>query len=173
MDPTYFVGIHSLFDPNPAVSCKNRNSQFDGKYLRAPSLQCTACTNLHMLQHYCTVSLKTPYTMASGSASSGSSSNTTQMDQAEDGVPNMMAAAAHQAVMPLLDRPLPIRKRQRKPNRKTMQTEADSPAVTTIRKQGRKPKAAGETHLVLFLLLLHGRCLRLYPVDCSEPAVAL
>lgn len=82
--------------------------------------------------------------MASGSDSSGSSSNTTQMDQAEDGALNMMAAAAAQAVMPLLDRPLPIRKRQRKPNRKTMQAEADSPAVTSpIRKRGRKPKAAG------------------------------
>ena len=66
----------------------------------------------------------------------------TSMDQAEGAALNMMAAAAHQAVLPLLDRPLPIRKRQRKPNRKG-QTEADSPAVTSTMKRGRKPKAAG------------------------------
>ena len=91
--------------------------------------------------------------MASGSdsAASGSSSNTaTSMDQAQGAALNMIAAVAHQAVLPLLDRPLPIRKRQRKPNRRTMQTEADSPAVTSpVRKPGRKPKAAGETLLLL------------------------
>ena len=95
--------------------------------------------------------------MASGcdSPASGSSSNTAtqvkSMDEAEDVAVNMMAAVAHQAVLPLMDRPLPIRKRQRKPNRRTVQTEADSPAVTSpTNKRGRKPKAAGETHLLGF-----------------------
>ena len=85
-------------------------------------------------------------TSGSDSAASGSSSNTqmTSLDQAEDVAVNTMAAAAHQAVLPLLHRPLPIRKRQRKPNRRTAQIEADSPAVTSpVRKPGRKPKAAG------------------------------
>ena len=31
MNPTYFVGIQSLFDSNPAASLEDHNKQFDGK----------------------------------------------------------------------------------------------------------------------------------------------
>lgn len=98
-----------------------------------------------------------PCAMASGSPGSrgsGSSSNTatqvTTMDQGAAAALNVMAEAAHRAVMPLLDRPLPVRRRQRKPDRKTVKT--DIPAVTsTIRNRGRRPRAAGRA---AFLLLL-------------------
>ena len=38
MNPTYFVGIQSLFDPNPAEYLEDHNNQFDGKHLRPASL---------------------------------------------------------------------------------------------------------------------------------------
>ena len=143
MNPTYFVGLQSVFKSTPADIAKYND--VDGKRLQAPSLHSTACTTYVVQSH----SLMHPCAMPSGSdsaASGSSSSNTTQMTSMNQkgGAPlNTMGAAAHQAVLPLLDRPLPIRKRQRKPNRR-VQTEADSPAVTSpIKKGGRKPKAAG------------------------------
>ena len=123
--------------------------------------------------------------MPSGSDSpaSGSSSNTAtqvkSMDQAEGVSLNMLATAAHQNALPSLDRPLPIRKRQRKPNRKTVQTSADSHAVTSlIRKQGRQPKAVGRTQLSFILLLQRfgyvdlGRPGRLHASPCRRVRVS-
>lgn len=148
MNPTYFVGLQSVFKSTPADIAKYND--VDGKRLQAP----TACTTYAVQSH----SLMHPCAMPSGSdpAASGSSSiNTTQMTSMNQkgGAPlNTMGAAAHQAVLPLLDRPLPIRKRQRKPNRR-VQTEADSPAVTSpIKKGGRKPKAAGRAAVAYPLL---------------------
>lgn len=90
-----------------------------------------------------------PYPMASGddSTSGRSSSTNTQVTtttQVEGAAADMVAMAAHGAVLPVLDRPLPVRRRHRKPNRKTVKSEAETPAVTSpIRKRGRRPKAVG------------------------------
>ena len=162
MNPNYFVGLQSIFDTTDCL--EDRDDKCDGKHLQAPNLLCKSFTSSYVLQHYSTWLVIVTCTITSGSVSpaSGSSSNTaTSMDQAKGAALNMMAEVAHQAVLPLLDRPLPIRKRQRKPNRKTAQIEADSPAVTsTIRKQGRKPKAAGNTHprYVILGCLCTGHC---------------
>lgn len=87
---------------------------------------------------------------ASGSEStSGRSSDTntevTSTSQEEGGAADMVVAmAAHQAALPVLDRPIPPCKRQRKPNRKTVKSEAESPGVISpIKKRRRKPKTAG------------------------------
>lgn len=116
-------------------------------------------------------------TVISGSDSpaSGASSNTATSTYPAQGVAlNVMAEVAHQAVFPLVDRPLPIRKRQRKPNRKTVQTEADSPSVTSpTNKRGRKPKAAGATHLLLCATLHWATACAQCPCDCNEPALVL
>ncbi|DBA75818.1 TPA: hypothetical protein ACH3X1_010223 [Trebouxia sp. C0004] len=81
------------------------------------------------------------------SATSGSSSNTaTQMtgmeDLPEDAAQEMPVDQAQQAISAVMDRPLPIRKRQRKPMKKSRaELEAESAPVTARRKPGRKPKA--------------------------------
>lgn len=70
---------------------------------------------------------------------------------------DVMAAMAREAVLPLLDRPLPIRKRQRKPMRKSkpVELEADSFPPASPNKRGRKPKGAGGTPVfVCFAVLL-------------------
>lgn len=115
---------------------------------------------------------KEHYTVSSGSDSStsGSSSitaNVVSQDEAEGGM--QMPVAAQQDILPPLDRPLPIRKRQRKPCKKgkTVQAEAPcSPAPTQKRKRGRKPKASNKTGAahsgvsacVLGLLRWHSAC---------------
>lgn len=162
MNPTYYVGLQSVFKFNPADKIENQNEFLDGKHLQAPK---TISHGLHCLTAilYCE-----PCAMASGSPGSrgsGSSSNTatqmTTMDQGEGAALNMMAEAARQAVLPLLDRPLPVRRRQRKPNRKTVKT--DIPAVTsTIRNRGRRPRATGRAaspllRLCMTLLLVSWR----------------
>ncbi len=81
------------------------------------------------------------------SPTSGSSSNTaTQMtgmeDLPEDVAQEMPVDQAPQAISAVLDRPLPIRKRQRKPMKKSRaELEAESAPVVARRKPGRKPKA--------------------------------
>ena len=61
-------------------------------------------------------------------------------DQREDIAQEMPVDPAQQAI---LDRPLPVRKRQRKPLKKTRaELEAESAPVVVRRKPGRKPKAA-------------------------------
>ena len=153
MDPTYFVGVQSVFTCSPADILEDQTNDYDSKHLQPPNLHSTACTAMFCNayeQH-----LPCAITAGSDSAASGSSSNTaTQVnstDQAEDGALNMMAAA----VLPLLDRPLPIRKRQRKPNRKAMQAEADSLVINSSNsKRGRKPNAAGRA-AVAHLSMVH------------------
>lgn len=88
-------------------------------------------------------------TVSSGfdtSPTSGSSSNTatqmTVMDLPEDVVQEMPVEQAQEAISAVMDRPLPIRKRQRKPMKKTRaELEAESAPVVARRKPGRKPKA--------------------------------
>ena len=93
--------------------------------------------------------------MASGSESTSSrSSNTntevTSTSQEEGGAADIVVAA-HQAVLPVVDSPHPPRRRQRKPNRKTVKSEAESPAVISpIKKRGRKRKAAGRLSPLCF-----------------------
>ena len=61
-------------------------------------------------------------------------------EQREDIAQGMPVDLAQQAI---LDRPLPIRKRQRKPVKKTRaELEAESAPVVVRKKPGRKPKAA-------------------------------
>lgn len=103
-------------------------------------------------------------TAGSGSSHSGSSSNTAQVfptQQDGAGAAQNPVAAQQDNVGPM-DRPLPIRRRQRKPDRKSktvVQAEALSPppAPAHKRKRGRKPKTKGRTsdaHSLLLLALL-------------------
>ncbi|KAA6425109.1 MAG: hypothetical protein FRX49_05283 [Trebouxia sp. A1-2] len=81
------------------------------------------------------------------SPTSGSSSNTaTQMtgmeDLPEDAAQEVPVEQAQHAISAVMDRPLPIRKRQRKPMKKSRaELEAESAPVVARRKPGRKPKA--------------------------------
>lgn len=154
MNHTYYVGLQSVFKFNPADKMENEYERFNGKHLHRSKFASHGLPRLAAIL-YCE-----PCATASGSPESrgsGSSSNTatqvTTMDQAGGAALDMMAEAAHQAVLPLLDRPLPVRRRQRKPNRKTAKT--DIPAVTsTIRNRGRRPRAAGRAAFPLLLLCM-------------------
>ena len=95
-----------------------------------------------------------PNPTASGSDSaSGRSSNTgtyvSSRSQEEGPAADMVAMAAHQAVLPAVGGPHPPRRRQRKPNRRAVKSEA---AVTSpIKKRGRRPKAAGSLTIASLL----------------------
>jgi hypothetical protein len=63
-------------------------------------------------------------------------------DLPEDVAQEVPADQAQQAISAVMDRPLPIRKRQRKPIKKSRaELEAESAPVAARRKPGRKPKA--------------------------------
>ncbi len=63
-------------------------------------------------------------------------------DLPEDVAQEMPVDQAPQAIPAVMDRPLPIRKRQRKPMKKSRaELEAESAPVVARRKPGRKPKA--------------------------------
>ena len=110
---------------------------------------------MYLTNQPCTV------TSGSGSQHSGSSSSTTKVfhiqEESAGGAHNPVAA--QQDNMGPLDRPLPIRRRQRKPDRKgkpsIVQAEAlPLPAPMHKTKRGRKPKGRGKTSAAPLLLLM-------------------
>lgn len=52
MNPTYFVGVQSVFKCTPADILDHQINEFNGKRLHAPSLHVTACTNSYVSQYY-------------------------------------------------------------------------------------------------------------------------
>ena len=75
----------------------------------------------------------------------------------------LMGPKTHQGSLPQLDRPLPIRKRQRKPAKapRVVEVEAESFPVASPNRRGRKPKAASKT-------FLHIPCCWLVPLVCCS-----
>ncbi len=63
-------------------------------------------------------------------------------DLPEDAAQDMQPDLVQQVISSVLDRPLPVRKRQRKPLKKSRvaELEAESAPAVSPRKPGRKPK---------------------------------
>ena len=84
--------------------------------------------------------------VGNASPNSGSSSNTaTQMeDELEEADTQATHATSFGLLAWCLDRPLAVRKRPRKPTKRTKTVEAEAHNIHAHKKPGRKPKAAGE-----------------------------
>ena len=185
MNSAYYVGIQSVDYYDPEDHPNSMKKRFDGKLDLLAQTLVTVQITLQSQWPQSVAQVSHPVHLSSDSDTSGSSSNTATQMTTMRGKPEiaaqelnsavqheasatqgLMASLTHQATLPQLDRPLPIRKRQRKPMKapKILEVEAESFPVTSPNRRGRKPKAAGKTLPLPLSLLACLVCCLLYAV---------
>jgi len=152
MNSAYYVGMESAFYCPPEKFTSSDLKEFlSGDCLCLLSVQLpfsqsptphVTVLRVRVCQQFLTISSGFGTSPTSGSSSNTATQMTGMEDLPEDVAQEMPVDQAQQAISAVMDRPLPIRKRQRKPMKKSrVELEAESAPVVARRKPGRKPKA--------------------------------
>lgn len=152
MNSAYYVGMESAFYcPPEKFTSSDLKEYLSGDRLRflfvqLPSIQSpiphVAALRVRVCQQLLVISSGFDTSPTSGSSSNTATQMTGMEDLPEDAAQEVPVEQAQHAISAVMDRPLPIRKRQRKPMKKSRaELEAESAPVVARRKPGRKPKA--------------------------------
>jgi len=152
MNSAYYVGMESAFYCPPEKFTSSDLKEFlSGDCLCLLSVQLpfsqsptphVTVLRVRVCQQFLTISSGFGTSPTSGSSSNTATQMTGMEDLPEDAAPEMPVDQVQQAISAVMDRPLPIRKRQRKPLKKSRaELEAESAPVVVRRKPGREPKA--------------------------------